>query len=109
MAPRAIVPESGAWVLQGSTSIIIAEADEEIVGEALTLAWQNRAVAAVKRAAQARRPDAASSGVTKSRRTAPRSASPKPKATVRKKTAAPKKTTPARGGPAASVRARKKK
>lgn len=39
-APEVFVPASGAWGRQGSTMIELARADEEIVGEAVTLAWQ---------------------------------------------------------------------
>jgi hypothetical protein len=39
-APDAFVPAAGAWGRQGSTMIVLAKADEEIVGEAVTLAWK---------------------------------------------------------------------
>ena len=39
--PKVFAPESGAWGRGGSTRVIFAEADEELVGEAMTLAWQN--------------------------------------------------------------------
>ena len=39
-APEVFVPASGAWGRGGSTMIELAEADRELVGEALTLAWQ---------------------------------------------------------------------
>ena len=35
-------PRSGAWGRAGCTRIQLAPADEEIVGEALTLAWRRR-------------------------------------------------------------------
>ncbi len=38
--PDAFAPESGAWGRQGCTRVYLARADEEIVGTALTLAWQ---------------------------------------------------------------------
>ena len=41
-APDAFMPESGAWGRAGWTRIQLAGADEEIVGEALTLAWRRR-------------------------------------------------------------------
>ena len=41
-APDAFVPESGAWGRSGWTRIQLAGADEEMVGEALTLAWRRR-------------------------------------------------------------------
>lgn len=37
----AFVPEKGAWGLQGCTAVRLAVVDEEIVGEAMTLAWRN--------------------------------------------------------------------
>jgi len=40
-APAIFVPEKGAWGVQGATAVQLQSADEEAVGEALTLAWQN--------------------------------------------------------------------
>jgi hypothetical protein len=40
----AFAPAAGAWGLQGATVVTLAAADEEVLGEALTLAWK-RAVA----------------------------------------------------------------
>ena len=39
-APAVFVPAAGAWGRGGSTMIVLAKADAEIVGEALTLAFQ---------------------------------------------------------------------
>jgi hypothetical protein len=39
-APEVFVPGPGAWGRSGSTMIVLAKADQEIVGEALTLAWR---------------------------------------------------------------------
>jgi hypothetical protein len=39
-APEVFVPAAGAWGRGGSTMIVLAKAEQEIVGEALTLAWQ---------------------------------------------------------------------
>lgn len=39
-APEVFVPAAGAWGRGGSTMIVLAKADAEIVGEALTLAWK---------------------------------------------------------------------
>ena len=47
-APEVFVPAAGAWGRQGATMIVLAEADEEIVGEAVTSAWK-RISAAVRR------------------------------------------------------------
>ena len=40
-APGTFKPEKGVWGLQGCTAVRLAEADEDLVGEAMTLAWQN--------------------------------------------------------------------
>jgi hypothetical protein len=40
-APDAFKPEKGAWGLQGGTAVRFASADEDLLGEAMTLAWQN--------------------------------------------------------------------
>ena len=37
----AFTPESGAWGRQGCTRVRLAAVDEEALGEAMTLAWQN--------------------------------------------------------------------
>ncbi len=39
--PGVFVPAAGAWGAQGSTTVRLVAADEEVVGEALTLAWRN--------------------------------------------------------------------
>ena len=39
--PSMFEPEAGAWGRQGSTRVVLERADAEVVGEALTLAWQN--------------------------------------------------------------------
>jgi hypothetical protein len=44
--PATFLPESGAWGRQGYTRVRLESADEETLGEALTLAWQNVARAA---------------------------------------------------------------
>ena len=41
--PAAFAPEAGAWGRQGCTRVRLAAADEETLGEALTLAWRNTA------------------------------------------------------------------
>lgn len=40
-APDVFVPAAGAWGRGGSTMIVLAHADAEMVGEAVTLAWQS--------------------------------------------------------------------
>ena len=39
--PGAFTPEAGAWGRNGCTRVILQMVDEESLGEALTLAWQN--------------------------------------------------------------------
>jgi hypothetical protein len=39
--PATFVPEPGAWGRQGCTAVHLKSVDEETLGEALTLAWQN--------------------------------------------------------------------
>ena len=51
--PDAFVPAAGKWGDQGSTTIRLNAVDEEALGEALTLAWQN-AMAKGKRRKAAR-------------------------------------------------------
>lgn len=41
-APDAFKPENGAWGLQGCTAVRLHTVDEEMLGEAITLAWRNR-------------------------------------------------------------------
>jgi hypothetical protein len=43
--PSAFAPESGAWGRQGCTRVYLGAADEEVVGEAMTLAWQSAGAA----------------------------------------------------------------
>lgn len=47
--PEMFEPESGAWGRQGCTRVHLRAADEEVVGEAMTLAWQGVSAAADKR------------------------------------------------------------
>lgn len=42
--PGAFAPESGAWGRQGCTAVRLDAVDEEVLGEALTLAWRNTAL-----------------------------------------------------------------
>jgi hypothetical protein len=39
--PAMFAPEAGAWGRAGSTRVHLASVDPEVLGEALTLAWQN--------------------------------------------------------------------
>ena len=42
-APAAFVPEKGAWGLQGCTAVRLSAVDQEMLGEAMTLAWRTTA------------------------------------------------------------------
>ena len=39
--PEAFSPEAGAWGRNGCTRVTLHAVDEDTLGEALTLAWQN--------------------------------------------------------------------
>ena len=41
--PAAFEPESGAWGRQGCTRVHLEAVDEDTLGQAMTLAWQNSA------------------------------------------------------------------
>ena len=41
--PATFVPENGAWGRHGCTSVRLDSVDEDTLGEAMTLAWQNTA------------------------------------------------------------------
>lgn len=51
----AFVPEKGAWGRQGCTAVRLAAVDEDTLGEALTLAWQNVARKAARAPSRARK------------------------------------------------------
>ena len=53
-APEAFSPASGAWGRSGWTVINLADADDETVGEALTLAWRRLSAAPAARSTRAR-------------------------------------------------------
>ena len=52
---QTFAPESGAWGRAGCTRVHLASADEEAVGEAMTLAWQNVVSKTSKNTAGARK------------------------------------------------------
>ena len=52
--PKVFEPEAGAWGRQGSTRVHLRQAAAEVVGEAMTLAWQGVNVAASKRTTRSR-------------------------------------------------------
>jgi hypothetical protein len=49
-------PASGAWGRQGCTMVVLDRLDEEVLGEAMTLAWQNATQARPAGARRVRRP-----------------------------------------------------
>jgi hypothetical protein len=53
--PGAFMMESGAWGRSGCTRVLLAAADEEPVGEAMTLAYQNVMAAKPGRSAKAKK------------------------------------------------------
>ena len=48
-APTVFEPAAGAWGRGGSTVVNLAAADQELVGEALTLAWQRRTASSARK------------------------------------------------------------
>lgn len=54
-APNVFVPENGAWGRQGCTAVRLDVVDEETLGEALTLAWQNTSRESVARRSKSTR------------------------------------------------------
>jgi hypothetical protein len=64
-APETFVPAAGAWGRGGSTMIVLKNAEPEVVGEAVTMAWQrisalppskSRPKAKAEKKARARKP-----------------------------------------------------
>jgi len=81
-------PAAGAWGRSGSTLVILDAADEDTIGEAVTLAWQNAAArAAAKVTAKKKSPARASrkAAAPKARKKTTASAR-KPASSARKKT-----------------------
>jgi hypothetical protein len=54
---RAFAPENGAWGRQGCTAVRLDAANEETVGQAMTLAWRNSTVKAISPRVKAGRPN----------------------------------------------------
>ena len=54
--PGVFAPENGAWGRAGCTSVRLDAVDEETLGEAMTLAWQNVARVAVVKPSKLSRP-----------------------------------------------------
>lgn len=76
LADRAAMfePAPGAWGRSGSTWVILDTADEDTVGEAVTLAWQNAAAKAVAKGTARKKPAA---GVRKKAASSARKKSPR--------------------------------
>jgi hypothetical protein len=55
-SPGAFAPAAGAWGLGGATIVTLAAFDAEILGEAMTLAWQNVQIPSTRTSTKARRP-----------------------------------------------------
>ena len=53
--PATFAPEKGAWGRSGCTSVRLDSVDEDTLGEAMTLAWQNTAKTRVARRSSTRR------------------------------------------------------
>ena len=53
--PEAFTPENGAWGRQGCTRVRLAAVDEDTLGEAMTLAWQNNSTARPTRPSKSRK------------------------------------------------------
>ena len=53
--PGAFTLESGAWGRAGCTRVHFASVDEDVLGEALTLAWQNTAKEPIKKSKASRK------------------------------------------------------
>ena len=62
--PDTFTPEAGAWGRAGCTRVDLASADEEVVGEAMTLAWQN----AVKKGTAKKTPKRKTGGAPRTQR-----------------------------------------
>ncbi|PYQ75489.1 MAG: hypothetical protein DMG01_18745 [Acidobacteria bacterium] len=53
--PEAFTRENGAWGRQGCTRVRLAAVDEDTLGEAMTLAWQNNSTARSPRPSKSRK------------------------------------------------------
>ena len=65
-APEVFYPAAGAWGAMGCTLIRLAHANEDAVGEAVTLAWQ---LALTKKPVKPKAPKASKSKSSKTKRT----------------------------------------
>ena len=53
--PDSFAPEAGAWGRAGCTSVRLSAIDADVLGEAMTLAWQNMVAKSAKRGPKKRR------------------------------------------------------
>lgn len=53
--PEGFEPESGAWGRSGYTRVMLASVDEDVLGEAMTLAWQSAVAKGPARTSKPRR------------------------------------------------------
>ena len=53
--PAAFKPENGAWGLQGCTAVQLDAVDEDVLGEAVTLAWRNAVTKSTARGGRGKR------------------------------------------------------
>ena len=67
-APAMFIPAAGAWGRGGSTMIELKHAEPEIVGEAVTLAWQRIAALPASKSRKAKKPKAAARKRTSTKR-----------------------------------------
>ena len=66
-APAMFIPAAGAWGRGGSTMIDLKSADAEIVGEAVTLAWQRVSTLPPSKTKKAKAPKPSSKPRSRSR------------------------------------------
>jgi hypothetical protein len=64
-APEVFVPESGAWGRQGCTAVRLDAVEEELLGEAMTLAWRNRVEKSAAKGSKAKPTAARQAGARK--------------------------------------------
>jgi hypothetical protein len=89
--PAIFEPAAGAWGRSGSTWVNLDAADEDTMGEAVTLAWQNAAAKAAATVAARKTPAARAS-----KKAAPRLARTKTTSSSRKKSASSARKEPRR-------------
>ena len=53
--PTAFEPEAGAWGRQGCTAVTLDAVDEDVLGEAITLAWRNAVAKGAARGGRGKR------------------------------------------------------